>query len=437
MTILNNEIHSISVEPGIYQFLDKNNKIIYVGKAKNLNKRVSSYFQKNLKSDVKTLKLVSEINNIKTIKMMSEFEALIIEAKLINRYQPKYNLIGKDDRSFIYISITNDKFPRIILSRLKAKSEICYGPFPSVKIALNIIKYIREIIPFCSQNPKIKKVCFYSHIGLCNPCPADIKKNNGIKAEKLAHIYDKNIKQIKNLLSGKIFKVKKYLSDKMTDYAKNNMYEDASIYRDRLRKLDFLINNYQPVDSYIHDPYLTEKIYRKESINLTLSLKKYFNLKNNIQKIECYDISNINGKEATGSSITFINGKPVKKYYRRYRIKSISTQNDFAMLKEIIRRRLLHSDWPLPDLFLIDGGKPQLIALRKNFEYLRISVPVVGIEKKKDELVIPYDNKYIKLNLENYRDSLHLIIRIRNEAHRFAHKYHTQLRLRAMLPDLE
>lgn len=425
------DLKTIPEVPGIYKFYSSSNLLLYVGKAKNLKKRVGSYFDLRPK-ELKTDKLITQIKQIEIIPVSSEFEALLLEAKLIHTHKPKYNVIWKDDKHYIYIKVTRENFPKVLFARKIDAAGDFFGPFPSTRIVREILGFLRTIFPYCTQKETAKRVCFYNHLGLCNPCPAEIIKIRGEKYEKLTNEYQANIRNIKKILNGKIDNVKKLLVSQMDFFSKGQNYEQAAIYRDRINHLDWLVNRYSPAESYITNPKLLDNIREKESRQLTSLLQNYFPQITQIHHIECYDVSNISGKLATGSMVTFMDGTPNKNLYRRFKIK-LHLPNDFAMLAEIMNRRLKHADWKLPDIFVIDGGTPQLRMMQKVLMELKIVLPIIGLAKQYEEIVVPSNNTYLKIRLTQNSAALNLIKRIRDEAHRFAHSYHTLLRLKYLL----
>lgn len=405
--------------PGVYLYLDKLGNIIYIGKAVNLHKRVCSYFQKK-HWDLKTNNLVDKIQNIKIIQVVHEFEAILLEAELIRKHKPKYNLVARDDKHYIYISITDDTFPRILLSRENGN----YGPFPTSQVARDLLYTIRSITPYCSQSPRIKTECFYSHLNLCNPCPGYIRQQSGEIYDNLFKLYRQNIRNARILLGGKINKLKATMENAMSNCVKKEDFENAGVYRDRIANLDYLINKYHTASDYIHNPYLMTQTYDIEHKELFNILNKYYTQLKLLNKIECYDISNIQGKNAVGSMVTFIDGHPNKQLYRRFRIKFLNTPNDFEMLKEIFNRRLKHEEWGYPNLIIVDGGKPQLNAMNMIKNKYNLNIPIIGLAKRFDEIVIQNGITYLNIKLPNNSPALHLIQRLRDEAHRFAHSYY-------------
>lgn len=424
---------------GIYKFYSSDTILLYIGKAKNLKNRVQSYFQKNFQ-DLKTKQLVSQIHHTEIIPVASEFEALLLEAKLIREKQPKYNVVWRDDKHYIYIKISTELFPKILFARKVDYEGIFFGPFPASTIVREILSYLRTIFPYCTQKENAKRACFYHHLGLCNPCPSEIVKFKDKKYQILLQEYRQNIHHLKHILEGKINKVKAFLESEMQKFSTVRQYEKAALYRDKIIQLDYLVNHYTPVESYLKNPKLLTQIRRKEQNTLTSLLMPYFPDMSKIDHIECYDVSNLSGSLATGSMVTFKNGEPVKALYRRFRIKfnpPAGGPNDFVMLNETLTRRLAHKEWLFPNLFVIDGGKPQLAALKKILQEEKIKIPVIGLAKKEEEIVVPKENFYIKIKLPRNSSALNLIKRLRDEAHRFAHSYHSLLRLKYLMSSVE
>lgn len=384
--------------PGVYLFKNTKGEIIYIGKAKSLRDRVGSYFSSNLLP--KTALLVSEIVKIGHIITTSEIDALILEANLIRKYQPHYNVNWKDGKNYPLIEITiNEKIPIVKIVRQETNSKALYfGPYPTGSDLFSLFKFLRRIFPFVSQKHRFNQTCLRSHLELC-PCP-DYEN------------YKQTIKQLILFLSGQRLKIQKNLSQEMISAAQNKDFELANKIKERLEQLNYVTAPRNKPWEYELNPNLTSDRYREE----TDQLKKVLNL-TRIEKIECYDISNTNGKLATGAQVTFVNGLPEKSLYRRYRI--IKSGADTDMTKEIISRRL-KSQISLPELIIIDGGKEHL---------LKAPIPVISLAKRLE--TIYYQNKIIQLPTNS--PALHLIQRLRDEAHRFSRKYHIWLRAKNML----
>ena len=311
------KISQLPRTPGVYAFKKdskKDSRLFYIGKAANIRKRV--------KNHPELLGLARQLGYIKT---ESEIEALILEANLIKKYQPKYNVVWRDDKNYFYICITKEVFPRVFITHQPKQYEKysqTMGPFVDGKALKQTLKNLRKVFPYRSCKTLPKKPCLWFHLGQC-PAPCLFQS----------------------------------------------------------------------------------------------------------QRIEAYDVSNIQGQQATGAMITFIKGKPDKNLYRRFKIKIAGKPNDVAMLKEVLQRRFKHPEWGWPDLILIDGGKAQLNAAK---EIIKHKIPVMALAKKRNELFV--ENQKNPILLKNLpREIFNLILQVRDEAHRFARKYHLQLRRKALL----
>jgi len=442
------KVENLPQTPGSYIFKDSTGKVIYVGKAKNLKARVKSYFSVNIPSDFKTAELVRRINDLEFIKVDSEFEAIILEAELIKKYKPKYNIVLKDDRSKIYIVIRNDlitlsekkyKLPKVITARkpdLK-ETDIVFGPYPNNVVVRNILTTSRKIFPFRDCNyskfAKYKKIgspCLYGHMGICSsPCLAN-------EVSDLSD-YKKSISGLKKILSGNVTGLIRDINKKMQTYSKNENFEEAAVCRDLLDKFYFVQKTFREAEEYINNPYLVDDISKKslEEIKDFLPV-----LKNLPRRVECYDISNISGKEAVGSMVVSINGTIDKSEYKRFRIKFKKTPDDFGMLYEVLYRRLKRElpgsdmkSWGVPDLIVVDGGKPQVSSASDVLRDLEILVPVVGIAKKYETLVYKEGKDFIEKTFPKDSLGMKLIIKLRDESHRFAQSYHHLLRKKSLL----
>lgn len=432
------QLTNIPTKPGIYQFYDEQNNLLYVGKAKQLKNRVSSYFRTSSDLLPKTRLMVSQITKIKTIVVESEFEALLLEAELIKKLHPKYNHLLKDDKSYIYILFTKDDFPRIISARknqIKTKG-LFFGPFPNTYIVKTTLRELRKIFPYRSCSTarfNKKKVCLYYHLQLCQgPCENKISKT----------AYQKELQGIKLLLQRKRKTLIIDLTKKMKQAAEKEKFETAAVLRDKLQKLEYLQTSFRNPTEYMIDPNLLEDIRTQTLTNL----QKILGIASLPQRIECYDISNIQGKQAVGSMVVFTQGESDKKEYRRFRIKYKDTPDDYFMLQEVLRRRLKKTGytdikvqentkkrWPLPDLIVIDGGKGQLSAalevVENHQEEIIRKIPVISLAKKQEEIFKKdYVDDIQKIILSKRSKELQLLQQLRDEAHRFAITYHRKLR---------
>ena len=423
------DLKTIPETSGVYQYFDKNGELIYIGKAINLKKRVKSYFQKNILTP-KTRELVKRIARIQTIKAESEFDALLLEAKLIRVHKPKYNVVWRDDKHPLYIKITAEEFPKLRTSRREDDSKaMYYGPFPSSRIVKETLRFIRQIFPYCNEKSIGKRACFYSHIGLCDPCPNNIvhMSEKDYKQERRKYLH--NIAMIKRLLDGKSASVISYLTKRMDAFSSENKFEEAAKIKRQLGKLAYLTQERTPVKEYMKNPNLYDDIRREELNELARKLKI-----GSISRIEGYDISNTQGTNATGSMVTFVDGEPEKSFYRKFKIRTKNSPDDPHMMHEMLLRRLKHTDWPYPDLIMVDGGKTQINASLHAMKRLSISFPLIGLAKRLEEIIIPQpDGTYRTVRLPRSSSALQLLQRIRNEAHRFANTYHRKLRNRQSL----
>ncbi|MBI2028915.1 GIY-YIG nuclease family protein [Candidatus Gottesmanbacteria bacterium] len=412
---------------GIYKFFNSKGAVIYVGKALNLKSRVSSYFGSNPKS-TKTQALVYEISDIDYIEVPSEVEALILEANLIAKFKPRYNIALRDDKSFLYIVITKEEFPRLLTIRKndnQVKVKYKYGPYPRSTSVRDVMKLLRRMFPYCTQSPKSKKTCFYWHIGLCNPCPAKIRKTLGAEYKHLKVTYLKNIKHIKDFLEGKLPAVINSLTKERDNYSKNQDFEKASRIQKTIKQLEYIRRPYYKISSFLgsSDFYKNEVTYDIDGLKNVLL--PYYPSIHNLYKIEGIDISNILGESAVGSLVVFINGYQDPSLYRRFKIK-IKGPNDVAQITEVLQRRLKNKQWQYPDLFMIDGGKPQTAAALSVLK--DTNIPIIGLAKRFETIIIPHEGGFKSISLSRNDGALRLLQRIRDESHRFAQNYHHLLR---------
>jgi len=348
---LKERIEKLPDRSGVYIFKDENENILYIGKAKNLKKRVKQHFQKQQKW---IWDFLDDIADVEVLECENEKEAMLLETELIKRYQPKFNIEWRDDKNYFFVGITKEDFPRVFWThqtkvksqKSKVKSELStthyslltdyFGPFVKGGELKRFLAEIRKILPFRTCKNLPKKPCLYYHLGVClAPC-----KNKRQKKK-----YQKMIETLKVLL----------------------------------------------------------RIYLQENV-----------------RIEGYDISNISGSLATGSMIVFEKGKPKKSDYRKFRIKRVRGQNDVKSLREVLLRRMKHKEWKMPDLILLDGGKGQLKAANK------IDIPTISLAKKgkhSGKLYSRFSKSFILLD-ELPEEFKNLLLKIRDEAHRFAISYH-------------
>jgi len=399
------QVKLLPLTSGVYLMKDAKGKVIYVGKAVCLRKRVQSYFRK--KTDgVKTDRLVADIKKVDYIPTHSEAEALILEASLIKKYLPKYNIDLRDDKTYPLIEITIEKFPRVsvVRPREKKKKAKYYGPYVNAKLIREALTIIRKIFPFRTCEPFPKKECLDYHMGLCDaPCIGNIGQKN----------YKKNIRNILLILEGKKDKLYRDLKKEMNSLSKDKKFEKAARVRDQIRSIGALYSGTKDINFY------------KE----IEQLQRLLNLPRAPERIEAFDVSNIMGQQSVGSMVSFFNGKPDKSNYRRFRIKEVKGIDDFKMMAEIVRRRyrrLKNEEKMFPDLIVIDGGKGQISAVYKQLQALNVDIPVISLAKRLEEVFMPKKRNAILLPRDSL--ALKLLQRIRDEAHRFAISYHRKLR---------
>lgn len=403
---IQNQLKNLPKSPGVYKFFDENGQILYIGKATSLKDRVSSYFSRPL--DDRLQIMAGQVKDIQYQKTDSVLEALILEANLIKKFQPKYNIKEKDGKSFINIIITKEEWPRIFIERkknlkfsaqnrktgkLKLKT---YGPYPSAKSARLALEIIRKIFPYCSS-PGGGKECFWHQIGQCpGACFGKISS-----AE-----YKKTIKNIELFLEGRKSRIIKNFEKEMERLSRNQEFEKAAQIRNKIFAL-----------KHIQDVALIGDSAFAGGAPLQVP-----------HRIEAYDISNIGGVMAAGSMAVFTDGEIDKSEYRKFKIKTVKGANDVAMLKEVLLRRLSRKDWPMPDLILIDGGKGQLNAAAQALKEKTLDISAISIAKgpsrKGREIFKTYNAPDLPIQL---------IERLRDEAHRFAVEYHRLLRNKSSL----
>ncbi|MBD3362528.1 hypothetical protein GF362_02305 [Candidatus Dojkabacteria bacterium] len=440
--------------PGCYLWKDKKGKILYIGKAVNLSNRVNSYVQNYKRLDPKIRKMVDKIADIDYYTVDSEVEALILETNLIKKYKPRYNKLMKDDKNYSWVMIDwyND-LPSINLVREKDdKKAEYYGPYPNRSPVFKVLRRLRKIFPYCGKLPKNNKnktkPCFDYHIGLCSGICAGLVS----KKEHRQHI-----NAIRKFFKGKRMKMINNMKKQMNKKSDKLNFEEAAELRDKINDLEYVTQRIK-IGKEIDEIKLQtlKKDYPKEALKTLINKLDFSGLKYKRNfRIECYDISNISGTNAVGSMIVFQDGRPVKNQYRKFKIRNKATPDDFAMMQEVIKRRLkyLSSNYKAkksdssfrtkPNLIIVDGGKAQLssayeVLKRKGLED---KIYTIGLAKKFEEIYkIKINNrkeedksKIVKIKFKKIRFSkrskeLYLIQRIRDEAHRFAIGYHRKIR---------
>ena len=539
-TSLKLQIKTLPNEPGVYQYFDKEGVIIYIGKAKNLQKRVASYFNKNHENG-KTRVLVKKIVLIKHIVVHTETDALLLENNLIKKYKPRYNVLLKDDKSYPWICIKKERFPRVFMTRrvVKDGSEY-YGPYTSVRTVRVLLDLIKELYPLRTCNYDLShqninegkyKVCLEYHLKNCKgACEALETEAN----------YASSTKEIRNIIKGNFKESIEKFEKMMYSFAQNMQFEEAQKIKDKLhllsnyqskstivnpsinnvdvfsiisdethgyanflkisngsiiqshtieikKKLDetdtellelFIVEIRQRFDSQSPEIYVPFKVNLGESVKVTVpklgdkkrivelsernakyyrqeqfkqikivdpdrhvkrimaQMKKDLRLSEEPRHIECFDNSNIQGTNPVAACVVFKDGKPSKKEYRHYNIKTVDGPDDFASMEEVVYRRykrLLSEDEPLPQLIIVDGGKGQLSSALKSLDILglRGKIAIIGIAKRLEEIYYPGDP--IPLYLDKKSETLKITQYLRNEAHRFGITFHRNKRSKSAI----
>lgn len=431
-------------------YLDKHNRVLYVGKAKDLKARVSSYFTNTTQLGIKTKLLVSQIARIKTTLVESEIEALLLEAFYIKKYNPKYNVRLTDNKAYVLIQITlKDDYPKILFARQATDpTSVYFGPFPSSSSVKLVLKTIRRAFPYQAVRNHPKRICLYNHIGLC-PCPP---VNDSPELKKM---YRKNIKHIIEIFEGSSKKIMKQLERERDKLSKDEQFEEALSLQRRINALSYITQPMHKPYEYAVNPNLRSDKRQEELDTLQKILQQNGCPVTTLSKIECFDISNIQGTNAVGSMVVFVNGEKESSKYRKFKIRQENKPNDFAMMEEVLTRRLKHTEWEYPGLLIVDGGKGQVSSALKVLQSNNLQIPLIGLAKREETIVIPLnrhaelvsashqefngipkqvrDDKFIEVSLPKESSSLHLIQRIRDEAHRFAITYHRKLRSKAFI----
>jgi excinuclease ABC subunit C len=413
-------------KPGVYIFKNNSGKVIYVGKAKDLKKRVSNYFS-NRALDSKTLKMVSEAASLDHIIVASEIEAFLLESNLIKKYRPHYNILFSDDKSYSLLEINKKPIPYVVLThRNDNKNAEYFGPFVYTTDLKIILRLLRRIFPYQSVRNHAKQRCLYFHLGLCPCVPA---KPENLEQSK------RNIHNLIAFFSGGKDKVIKLLLREQKELVKKEEFELAGDVQKQIDRINFITaENYDPFH-YEEKPDFYYERLKSEVSSLKQILEKYGLEVGNLHRIECYDISNFSGKNATGSMVVAIDGDMDKKEYKRFKIKFKKTPDDFEMHREVARRRI-KNEWDKPDLMVIDGGKGQVYSVLQAHAERNFHVPVIGLAKKEETIVIPIKTglgmDFIEVKLPSSTPGINLLRKIRDESHRFAITYHRLLRKKAL-----
>ncbi len=439
---LEQKINQLPLKPGVYFFFDSNGKIIYIGKAIKLKNRVKQYFGNIKLKDLKTRALVAEIADLKWMEVDTELEALFLEAEMVKRYLPRFNILLRDDRSVNYIRIDyNSSYPTVSLVRHPPDDNAKYfGPYLNtfqIKLAL---KYLRRIFPYSIKKTSAKRVNLDYFLGL----------DPGLEEQKVSlKKYRANLRKLISVIEGKQKQIEHQIETNMKKAALKQDYEKAATYRNQLMALTSLNNRVKLG--------LNSGVNLKKDDSL-INLKRLLGLASYLKRIEGYDISHMQGTNVVASMIVFQNGISEKTSYRKFKT-TIDQNNDFSNMREIILRRFSQKNlaaWGVPDLVLIDGGKGQLDAAisARNISKV-INVPFIGLAKKSEQIVVQINrsdgglaslvnldleflkqndgtliksDNFLLINISHDNPLLKLLQRIRDESHRFAVSYHTVLK---------
>ncbi|MCX5706692.1 MAG: excinuclease ABC subunit UvrC [Candidatus Omnitrophica bacterium] len=408
MKDLKAKIMGVPQGAGVYIMKDKKGEVIYIGKAKSLKKRLNTYLGKDLST--KTIALMSSVSDLEYRVCPNESLALLLEASLIHKYKPIYNVSLRDDKSFPLVKISNEEFPAIYITRKKEQDGGCYlGPYTNSKLLRQALKIIRRNFPYRTCRKIPNKACIYYRLNLCPACcMGKISKND----------YSQIIGNISLILEGSVDTLIKKLSFVMENYSKDERFEESAKIRDQISALSAIAQSQGNLNS------------RDELQDLKILLR----LDKIPQRIEVFDISNISGKEAVGSMVSFFLGEPDKNNYRKFKIKTVTGVNDYEMTAEVLRRRysrLIKENSTSPDLILIDGGKGHLNTAAGELKKLGLKIVLASIARKNEHIYT--QDKVIPIKLESDTPALNLIRRLRDEAHRFAMSYHRLLRRKKLI----
>ncbi len=426
---LNEKLKNLPRSPGVYFHKSKTGEIIYVGKAAVLKNRVKSYFQNLQAHDVKTQALVAEIVDTDWVEVSSEVDALFLESEMVKRYMPRYNVLLRDDKSQLFVRIDmKNEYPYVSFTRQPADDGAQYwGPYFNgfaVKKALHIL---RRVFPYSTHRTLPSRVCLQYHLGLCP----------GVEEKKINSLeYKKDLRKLIRYIKGEGQAILKEVVKDMKKAAEAQEFERAAALRNQYRHLAQLQNQIIFGDREFLD------ISKDEALS---GLTNLLELKKLPYRIEGYDISHMSGTNNAASMVVATNGLADKREYRKFKMRLFGN-DDFAHMKEAVSRRFSgrHQDWQLPDLILIDGGKGQLGAAIAALEEKHITIPVIGLAKREEEIIIHKrlsnitlradkhmvveSNEFYAVRLAKNSHIVKLLQRIRDESHRFAVSYHTTLK---------
>ncbi len=409
---LKKRLQELPDTPGVYFFKNHEGNPVYIGKAVSIRRRVAGHFRFYGESFSKEGILLAQTARVDFIETPTEAEALLLESSLVKQFVPKYNQLLKDDKSYPYLKITAEEYPRLLISHGRTADGAKYfGPYTEGRLLRQVLKLLQKQFPLRTCKKLPKKVCLQYHIGQCGgPC-------EGLQSREA---YLATMRELGDFLSGRRDALVRNLSRRMKEFSAAHEYEKAKMLYDEIRALS-------TVPAVLHP--------KVESAGILEDLKEKLSLPVLPQRIDCFDISNIQGREAVASMAVFIGGKPARDQYRRFRIKTVQGIDDYRMMKEVVRRRyskILENKEPLPDLVVIDGGKGHLSAAHGQLKELGLgSLAIVSIAKQHEYIFSP--ERQAPYVFSPTSPHLALLRRLRDEAHRFAITYHRKLHRREAL----
>lgn len=410
--------------PGVYFHKDAKGEVIYVGKAANLRNRVRHYFQKSRARDPKTDALVNEITDTDWLELETELDALFVEAEMVRRYMPRFNILLRDDKSFTYVRIDiKSDHPTVTYTRrpLDDKAEY-FGPYVSKLGITKALKHLRKVFPYSTHTPTNtpKRACLQAQLGLCPGLECGLTSLKD---------YRRNLRQLMTYIRGSRKKLITDLEKSMAIAARTQQYEQAAHYRNQLNGLKALEKQIIFGDRELHDISKDNGLTR---------LAEILKLGPSPRRIEGFDISHMSGTDNVASMVVFNSGVPDKSQYRKFKMR-LPGNNDFGHMSEAISRRLSEKNikqWGQPDLLLIDGGKGQVSAAYEAMSKCGHAIAMIGLAKRYEEIILPETDPKDPSKIINFKvivlshsdDALKLLMRIRDESHRFAVSYHSVLK---------
>ena len=402
---LKNRIKDLPSRPGVYLFKGREGRTLYIGKAVSIRRRVAGHFRSFGETFSKEGVMLEQVSGIDCIETLSEAEALLLESSLIKEALPKYNQELRDDKSYPYLKITAEEYPRLLIVRgRKADGGKYFGPYTSAPLLRQAVRMLRRQFPMRTCKKMPKKVCLLYHLGQCGgPCEGHEDQT----------AYRQTVSELGRFLEGRRDALVKHLSKRMKAHSEKREYERAQALYEEIRALASVM---------VSGP-------QKEGAELLGEMQKALMLPRTPRRLECFDISNIQGREAVGSMVVFVDGRPHRAGYRRFRIRTVTGIDDYQMMREVVRRRYgkaLAGKQTLPDLVVIDGGKGHLSAAKAELERLGLQdLPMISIAKQHEHLFSPErEGPHI---FSAASPVLGLIRYLRDEAHRFAITYHRRL----------